>query len=157
VEFLISVDITAPPEIVWPIMADVERWHEWTPSVRSIRLLDQPLRIGSRAIIRQPRFPPALWTITALEPGRGFTWKSGLPGMWVHADHSVEPVPGGTRATLRLRYEGALARVLGRLTRGITKRYLDYEASGLKARGEAVAAGRAAGEATAAGRIPAPR
>jgi hypothetical protein len=144
VEFLISVEIAAPPEIVWPIMEDAERWHEWTPSVRSIRLLDKPLRAGSRAIIRQPRFPPALWTVTALEPGRSFTWKSGLPGMWVHAHHSVEPVAGGTRATLRLHYEGALARLMGRLTRGITKRYLDYEASGLKARSEAAAADRIA-------------
>jgi hypothetical protein len=148
VEFHISVEIAAPPEIVWPIMEDGERWHEWTPSVRSIRLLDKPLRVGSRAVIRQPRFPPALWTVTALEPGRGFTWKSGLPGMWVHAHHTVEPIAGGTRATLRLVYEGALARLVGRLTRGITNRYLEYEASGLKTRSEAIAAARAAAVTT---------
>ena len=118
-------------------MADAERWHEWTPSVRSIRLLDTPpLRVGSRALIRQPKFPPAVWTVTALEPGRSFTWKSGAPGVWVHAHHSVEPVPGGTRATLTLRYDGVLARLIGRLTRGITNRYLSYEAEGLKRRSE---------------------
>lgn len=136
-DFRISILIEAPPESVWTVMADAERWHEWTPSVRSIRLLDKPpLRVGSRALIRQPKFPPAVWTVTALEPGRSFTWKSGAPGVWVYARHSVEPVPGGTQATLTLHYEGALARLVGRLTRGITNRYLAYEAEGLKRRSE---------------------
>jgi hypothetical protein len=137
-DFRISIFIGAPPGIVWTVMADAERWHEWTPSVRSIRLLDKrPLRVGSRALIRQPRFPPAVWTVTALEPGRSFTWKSGAAGVWVYAHHSVEAVPGGARATLTLHYEGALARLVGRLTRGITNRYLNYEAEGLKRRSEA--------------------
>ncbi len=120
-------------------MADVERWHEWTRSVRSIRLLDKgPLAVGTRAIIRQPKFPPALWRVTALEPGKAFTWKSGAPGAWVYAQHSIDTVSGGARATLRLRYEGAIGNLLGRLTRGITVRYLGYEAAGLKARSESI-------------------
>jgi uncharacterized membrane protein len=137
VQFQISVDIVAPPETVWAVMLDAERWHEWTASVRSIRLLDaRPLRIGSRALIRQPRFPPAMWKVTALDPGRSFTWKSGMPGMWVHAQHSVTPSGNGTRAVLSLRYEGVVGRLLGRLTRGITDRYLGLEAAGLKQRSE---------------------
>ena len=138
-DFRISIDIAAPPDVVWSIIADAERWHEWTPSVRSIRLLDgRPLRVGSRAMIKQPKFPPALWTVTALDPGRSFIWKSGLPGVWVYAHHSVESIAGGSRATLRLHYEGAIARLVGRLTAGITNRYLGYEAQGLKQRSEAV-------------------
>ena len=143
-EFRIEIDIAAAPELVWRVMEDAERWHEWTPSVRSIRVLDKPLRVGSRALIRQPRFPPALWTVTALDPGRRFTWKSGLPGLWVHAHHAADPIAGGTRVTLRLRYEGAIARLMGRLTRGITNRYLEYEANGLKRRSEETAARAAA-------------
>src|SRR6185295_7824848 len=116
----VSVDIVAPPAIVWAVMVDVERWHEWTPSVRSIRLLGgKPLAIGSRALIRQPRLPPAVWTVTALEPGKHFTWRSGAPGVWVYAHHSIEALPEGSRATLTLRYEGAIARLMYRLTRDI--------------------------------------
>ena len=142
-DFQISIDIAAPPEIVWSVMEDAEHWHEWTPSVRSIRRLDKgPLRVGSRALIRQPKFPPALWQVTALEPGRSFTWKSGLPLMWVFAQHSVTPIDGGTRATLSLHFAGPLARMLGRMTRDINNRYLGYEAAGLKKRSEERVGGR---------------
>jgi uncharacterized protein YndB with AHSA1/START domain len=136
-DFEISVDIAASPDVVWAVISDAERWHEWTPSVRSIRLLDKgPLRIGSRAMIRQPRFPPAVWKVTALEPGRSFTWKTGAPGMRVYGRHSVAPAGGGSRANLHLHYEGAVGRLLARLTRDITNRYLGFEASGLKKRSE---------------------
>src|SRR6187401_2340548 len=95
VEFRTSVDIAAPSEVVWAVMSDVERWHEWTQSVRSIRLVGGgPIGVGTRARIKQPRFPPAMWKVTALEPGRSFTWESGAPGMRVYANHSVQPVAG---------------------------------------------------------------
>jgi uncharacterized membrane protein len=146
VEYQIKVDIAAPPEIVWGVMSDGERWPEWTASVTSVRRLDDgPLRVGSRALIRQPKFPPARWTVTELLPGRSFTWKSGAPGLWVYGHHSVEPSATGTSATLRLFYEGALARLMGRLTAGITKRYLGMEAAGLKQRSEEHARAGAAG------------
>jgi len=136
-EFKISVDIAASPDIVWQVMRDAERWHEWTESVSSIRVLGNgPLAVGTRALIRQPKFPPAVWKVTELEPGRGFTWKSGLPGSWVYARHSIDPTNMGSRVTLRLRYEGAIGRWLARLTRDITNRYLNLEAAGLKKRSE---------------------
>lgn len=135
--FQISVDVSAPPEIVWSVISDAEHWHEWTASVREIRLLDKgPLAIGTRALIRQPKFPPAVWKVTALEPGKSFVWRSGAPAMWVNAFHSVEPMSGGARATLRLDYEGPIGALLARVTRGITNRYLQLEAAGLKKRSE---------------------
>jgi len=136
-DFDISVDIDAPPDVVWSVMVDAERWHEWTASVRSIRMLDKgAMRIGSRALVRQPRFPPAVWKVTVLQPGSSFTWKTGAPGMWVHGRHSVAPAPGGSRANLHLHYDGVIGRLLARWTRGITNRYLGLEAAGLKKRSE---------------------
>jgi uncharacterized protein YndB with AHSA1/START domain len=140
VEFRIAVDIAAPPDVVWSVMSDVERWHEWTASVRRITLAGGgPIGIGTRAWIKQPRFPPAMWKVTALDPGRSFTWESGAPGMRVYANHSVEPTSSGTRATLLLYYQGFAGRLLAQLTRGITNRYLKMEADGLKRQSEALA------------------
>ena len=60
-DFSIDVDIDAPPDRVWAVMSDIERWHEWTPSVKSISRREQgPIRPGHRAWVRQPKFPPAL-------------------------------------------------------------------------------------------------
>jgi hypothetical protein len=136
-EFRIAIDINAPPDVVWSVMSDAERWHEWTPSVRGIRILGGgPITIGKRAIVRQPKFPPAVWKVTALDPGRSFTWESGAPGLRVYATHAVEPTGVGTRASLMLRYRGWIGRLLARMTTDITNRYLRYEAEGLKRRSE---------------------
>ena len=135
--FSISIDVNTPVDRVFEVMADTDRWHEWTPSVKSIKRLDVgEFAVGSRAVIRQPKFPPAMWTITAVDPGHSFTWVSQTPGIKVTAHHFAEPISAGSRVTLSLRYEGFLAKLLARVTRNITNRYLTMEANGLKARAE---------------------
>jgi uncharacterized protein YndB with AHSA1/START domain len=131
------VEINAPAERVWRIMFDVERWHEWTPSIRSITLLDPgPLAPGTRARIRQPKFPPVVWRVTEVDPGRSFSWESRSPGMTVTGRHSVEPAGAGSRATLELQYEGLFGGLFAALTRNISERYVGLEAAGLKRRSE---------------------
>jgi uncharacterized membrane protein len=135
VEFATAIDIAASPERVWEVMSDIDQWREWTPSIRSVtRLGDKPFAVGTRVWIRQPKLPPALWKIISIDPDRGFTWVSAAPGLLVTARHGVEPAPAGARASLFLSIEGRFRAVLAGLTGKITKRYLDLEAEGLKAR-----------------------
>jgi uncharacterized protein YndB with AHSA1/START domain len=132
-----TIDIAAPSDRVWQVMSDTDRWHEWTASVTSVkRLGDRPFAVGTRALIRQPKFPPALWKVTEIERGRSFTWVSTAPGLQVTGHHAVEPTPTGSRATLSLRLEGLFSGLFGALTAAITERYIGLEASGLKARSE---------------------
>ena len=135
--FSVSVDIAAAPARVWEVMLDVERWHEWTASVAGIRMLDKgPLTVGTRAMVRQPKFPPALWRVTAIDPGKGFEWVSPGPGFQAVGRHEVVVSPGGSRATLSLELTGPLGGIFGTITGGITQRYIGYEAAGLRARSE---------------------
>ena len=133
----VSVDIAAPAERVWSVMSDVERWHEWTASIRRVQRLDEgPMRIGSRARVYQPGFPPALWTVTEFEPDGHFVWISRAPGLLVTARHSVEARVGGCRATLALEFAGLLGGFWAGLTNKVNLRYLHMEAAGLKQRSE---------------------
>lgn len=133
-----SVDVAAPPERVWEVLVDVERWPEWTDSVTGARQLDAgPLAVGSRVEVSQPRILPGTYTVTALEPGRAFTWEQRQPGSTVSAHHECTPLPdGGTRVELSVVMGGAVGGVMGRLYRKLTDRYLAMEAAGLKARAE---------------------
>jgi len=141
VEQGIRVEVAAPPERVWEVLVDVEKWPEWTDSVSSVRLLgDGPLAVGSRVEVSQPRIPQGIYTVTALDPGRAFTWEQRQPGSTVSAHHECTPLPdGGTRVELSVVMSGALGGVVGRLYRRLTERYLAMEAAGLKARAEGTA------------------
>jgi hypothetical protein len=134
----ISVDIQSPPDRVWAVMRDIERWPEWTPTVTSVRQLEPgPLVVGTRALIRQPKLPPAEWKITELDDAnRSFTWITRGPGVQVLARHWVEAADGGSRATLSIEFSGLLGALVARLTHGLNQRYLALEAKGLKQRSE---------------------
>ncbi len=140
-EFSISTDVDASADVVFAVLADVERWPEWTPTVTRVERLDGsslPLAIGSRLRIVQPKVPPAEWTVTALEAGRGFRMTSRSPGATVVANHWAEPLSGGqrSRVTLSVTFSGWLGRIVARLMRGLNERYLAQEAAGLKRRSE---------------------
>jgi hypothetical protein len=132
-----SIDINTPAERVYEVMIDIDRWHEWTPSISSIKRLDgTAFELGKRVMIRQPKLPPAMWTISRIDPNRRFEWVNRAPGLKVTGHHSVEPTANGSRATLALSYQGIFGGLLARLTKGITLRYIAMEAAGLKARAE---------------------
>ena len=136
-DFCITIDIAAPPERVWAVMSDVERWHEWTASITRIERLDSgPLAVGNRARIWQPKLLPAMWKVTALDPGRSFIWKSGSAVAWTSGHHSVAAIEHGSRATLALHFGGPLGGRVARLLSGLNNRYLQMEAAGLKRRSE---------------------
>ncbi len=64
-----TVTIDAPLAVVWAVYSDIEHWPEWTASVTTARLEPRgPLALGSRASIKQPRFPRVTWTVTDIEP-----------------------------------------------------------------------------------------
>jgi uncharacterized protein YndB with AHSA1/START domain len=134
--FGITVDLAAPPARVWAVIRDVERWHEWTPSITNVELLDGAFEVGHRARVRQPKLLPAVFEITAVDDGKSFTWVARHPGVVATAAHSVESIGNGSRVTLSLRFDGPLGGLVGWCSRGLIDRYLTLEANGLKARSE---------------------
>lgn len=132
-----SVTIAAPPERVWAALVDVERWPERIPTVDAVERLDAgPLAVGSRTRLRQPRLSEAVWTVTELVDGVSYTWESRSPGVTVTASHVVEPHAVGSRLTLALTVSGPVSGVGWLLTRSLTRRYVETEATSVKAAAE---------------------
>jgi uncharacterized membrane protein len=130
-----SVDVAAPAQQVFDTYADVEHWPSWTSTVTSVELLDKgPLRVGFRARLRQPRLPVAVWQVTALVPGREFTWVSRGRGVETVGVHRVAALTDATsRVTAIIEQTGPLAVVGGLLGGRLIRRYLRTEVEGIKA------------------------
>jgi uncharacterized protein YndB with AHSA1/START domain len=133
----VAVTIEAPPEKVFAVLCDVERWPEWTPTMTSVQRVDSgPFAIGSSANVRQPRLRPSVWRVTKLEDKRGFFWTTRSPGLQMTAGHMIEPEGAGSRVELTFELTGLIAPVLSRLYGGMIKRYMTTESLGLKKRSE---------------------
>lgn len=131
------VDIDAPPEKVFAVLCDVERWPEWTPTVSRVQRLDNgAFALGSSAEVRQPRLRPAVWRVTQLETDRNFTWTTRSAGLRMQAGHSVEPRGNGSRVTLSFEISGLIGPLVSRLYGGLIERYVATESQGLKKRSE---------------------
>jgi uncharacterized membrane protein len=133
-----SIEIDAPPQLVWEVFSDVERWPDWTASVTSLTGRDGAvLAVGKRFTIKQPGMSKLVWKVTEIEPGSSWTWVQRSPGVRVTARHFVTGQPGGrTLVRQQLDQRGVLGALVGRLMVKKTKRFLELEAHGLKARSE---------------------
>ena len=134
----VTTTVHAPPERVWAVLSDVERWPSWTASVQQV-VLDGPLEVGAVVKIRQPKLPPTAWTVTDVVPGRSFTWESKAPGSRAVGEHEITPTGEAVcEVRLRLEQSGPLGALVGRLYRGLTRRYVQMEADGLAAEATAL-------------------
>ena len=151
-EYERSIRIDAPASVVWQVMSDVERWHTWTASIESISITDAgsaapgaPLGRGGSAEVRQPGFPKSSWTVSEWRPGESFTWESAAPGVRSTGIHAVAADgAGASTATLTIRQTGPIGALVGLLAGRKSRRFVDMEAEGLKARSEELARSDAA-------------
>jgi hypothetical protein len=129
-----QVAISAPPDVVWSVFTDVERWPTWTRSISSIESLDGGgIELGRRFRIRQPRLPVLVWRVTDVRPGSSWTWTATSSGARTDAWHRVAPEgEAGCVVSQGIDQRGPVGVVVGLLMRRLTQRYLTLEAEGLK-------------------------
>jgi carbon monoxide dehydrogenase subunit G len=129
-----TVNINASTERVWAVMADVERWPEWTESMKSVERLDSgEFGLGSTAKLKIRRSPSAnVWTVTELMPNRSFTWETNSGGVKGVATHVIEPDGNGSKVTLTVDLSGIVATLFGPMIAGQSRKNVEMEAEGLK-------------------------
>jgi carbon monoxide dehydrogenase subunit G len=137
-----SISINAAPERVWAVMADVERWPEWTESMKSVERLDSgEFGVGSKAKLKIRRSPNAnVWTVTELTPNRSFSWETNSGGVKGIATHVIEPDGNASKVTLTVDLSGIVATLFGQMIGGQSRKNVEMEAEGLKTRSEGPAA-----------------
>jgi uncharacterized membrane protein len=133
-----AIEINAPAQLVWQVFSDVEHWPEWTASVTSLVGRDgTDLAVGKRFSIKQPGMGTLVWKVTEVDPGMSWTWMQRAPGAVTSAHHEVIALSDGrTLVRQQLDQRGLLGALVARLMVNKTKRFLQLEARGLKARAE---------------------
>ena len=137
-QYSTSISINANQESVWKVLSDIAHWHEWTPTVTKVEVLDTlELKLNNRYKVYQPKLQPAVWTVTVLTPPSNFNWESRMPGMLMLAEHIVRAISATqTEVTLSFAFQGFLGEIMGRLYRNLVESYIATEAQALKKRVE---------------------
>ena len=136
-KFSTSLTLNASQEATWKVLSDVARWHEWTPTVTKVEVLNTPeLKLGNRYKLYQPKLQPAEWIVTELTTSN-FTWESKVPGMHMVAEHVIKSVNANqSEVTLTLAFNDWLGNLIGKLYGKMTEEYVQTEAQSLKKRVE---------------------
>lgn len=140
-----SARVEAPADIVWQVLADVERMPAWTSSMSRVTILgpEPAITVGSRVEIEQPGLPTAIWEVDSLTEGRGFSWSSSTPGVRTGGAHQITPLPDGAcEVTLAVAQSGMLAGLVNLVLGSKTRDFVDTELAGIKVESEFRAANK---------------
>ena len=131
---------SAGPDLVWSVLADVEHWRDWTPTVVEIKPVNgTELAVGARYRVMQPKLRPAVYEVIEYVPNQRFMWVQKVPGGTMIADHRLAPRNGGTEVELSFRSEGLVANIVGSIFSKMIGEYVAIEARSLKAHSDNLA------------------
>jgi hypothetical protein len=136
-EYRASSSIEAEPDTIWAILTDARAYPEWDNGVVRI---DGTIAPGERIKLYSELDPKRGHRVEVVEfePGRGMTWKGGMPLGLFKGIRNFELVPealGITRFTMEERFSGPLLPLIGRTLPDFGPSFEKF-ASGLKRRAE---------------------
>lgn len=133
-----TLEIAAPPDTVWRVLTDVERWPEWARSTRDLRFIEgNRIAVGARANIGLAgSLFPTIWEVTSVDEGRSFVWENRAPGVRNIAGHYVEATNNGAKVRLTIDISGVLGTLMRPYLAYVTRRNVGWEIAGLKQRSE---------------------
>ena len=129
-----TIEIDAPQQRVWDVLGDLEAWPRRIETVDVVEMLTSaPITKGSQVRLKQPKLPEGAWDITVWDAPSYFEWTQKTGGITSVAGHRVEALgEGRARLTLTLDMRGFLMPVIALFYKGLTNRYMNLEAEGMK-------------------------
>lgn len=128
-----SIEINAPQQRVWDVLSDLEAWPRRIETVDIVEPQEPtPIAKGSRVRLKQPKLPEGTWDVTVWDAPSYFEWTQKTGGMTSVAGHRVEALgENRARLTLTLDMRGFLIPI-ALFYKGLTNRYMNLEAEGMK-------------------------
>lgn len=121
-----SIDIQAPPLLIWRLFCDVEGWPQWNAGIEHIQL-HGPFASGTRFTMRPPGEEAFASTLIEVREHQGFTDETILHGTRVVVHHAIAPLDGGrSRIVFRTEVTGPVAADLGE---AVTEDFLEVLAA----------------------------
>ena len=120
-----EIIIDAPPAKVWSVLADINKWHEWSPIINQS---SGTASIGSKIDITMagkegkdgPQYSPK---ITEIEDAKYFRWRAHMMAGFIFTNDKVfelEEAEGGTKLVHKELFSGLLAPVFcGKMEEGV--------------------------------------
>ncbi|TWO70567.1 polyketide cyclase [Caenimonas sedimenti] len=136
-----SIHISASPEAVYEVYADVPGWPRWDPDTRAAGL-DGSLQAGARGWLRPRKGLKVAMHVAEATPGRSFTVECPVLGSRMRFGHELVPAAGGVQVTHSASFHGWLAGWLDRTVGRDVRAGLPATLVSLKAHVEQGGAGR---------------
>src|SRR5690348_691780 len=108
-----TVIVPAPPEAVWALVSDPDRFVEWLELTEEVTRADKPLRLGStyeeRNVVLGPLKGSSRWTVVQHEAPRRQTHRGEGIALAASLDFflELEPTERATQLAVGLRYRPA--------------------------------------------------
>jgi uncharacterized protein YndB with AHSA1/START domain len=138
-----EIEVAAPPEIVWAVLADIDSWPSWNPEVKSASL-DGPLTKGTQ--FRWKAGPGTITsTIQIVEPPRLIAWTGKTVGIAAIHVYRLEPRGDATIVASEESWDGLVVKLLRRPLAKTLQKTTDSGLRHLKTEAERRAATAATG------------
>ncbi len=121
-----EIEITAPPEKIWSILKDVNKWQEWSPIINkssgsaSVGSKLDITMVGKEEGRNGPKYSPI---ITKLEESKYFRWRAHMIARFIFTNEKVfelEKTATGTRLIHKELFSGLLAPIFcGQMEKGV--------------------------------------
>lgn len=129
-------EIAATPDAVWALLADVEGWADWNPTIISI---EGASVVGTKVKLVSTLSPKRTFALSVDEvvPPRRMVWSDGMPlGLFTGTrTYTVEPSSSGAVFTMVEEYTGPMAGLISRSIPDLSTSFDEF-ADGLKVAAE---------------------
>lgn len=121
-----EIEIQAPPEKVWSIITDIDKWQEWSPTINASA---GQAEVGSAVTITMmskeagkdgPNYSP---TIIQMDEPRYFHWRAHMMAGFIFTNDKIielEETETGTKVTHKETFRGLMAVLMkGQMENGV--------------------------------------